>query len=142
MTAYSSLYEIGKPKKGETLFVSSAAGAVGSMVGQLAKREGLRVIGSVGDDDKLRFIVDELGFDGGFNYKKEKPGDAVPRGRAPGRAAGVGGAGDAGRRRAHGLQRRQLLRGRRRRGLPARRHRPGGRAHLLTRQLISSSMRV
>ncbi|KAI1634243.1 hypothetical protein F4809DRAFT_652020 [Biscogniauxia mediterranea] len=79
LTAYSSLYEIGKPKKGETLFVSSAAGAVGSMVGQLAKREGLRVIGSVGDDDKLRFIVDELGFGGGFNYKKESPGDAVPR---------------------------------------------------------------
>ncbi|KAI1495788.1 hypothetical protein F5X99DRAFT_402391 [Biscogniauxia marginata] len=79
LTAYSSLYEIGKPKKGETLFVSSAAGAVGSMVGQLAKREGLRVIGSVGDDDKLDFILNELGFDGGFNYKKEKPVDALAR---------------------------------------------------------------
>ncbi|KAI0597080.1 hypothetical protein F4775DRAFT_561473 [Biscogniauxia sp. FL1348] len=79
LTAYSSLYEIGKPKKGETLFVSSAAGAVGSMVGQLAKREGLRVIGSVGDDAKLGFIVDELGFDAGFNYKKEKPADALAR---------------------------------------------------------------
>ncbi|KAI5919396.1 hypothetical protein F4810DRAFT_714478 [Camillea tinctor] len=79
LTAYSSLYEIGKPKKGETLFVSSAAGAVGSMVGQLAKREGLRVIGSVGDDKKLSFIINELGFDGGFNYKKEKPVDALAR---------------------------------------------------------------
>lgn len=71
LTAYSSLYEIGQPKKGETIFISSAAGAVGQIVGQLAKREGLRVIGSVGDDAKLDFIVNELGFDGGFNYKKE-----------------------------------------------------------------------
>ncbi|KUL86764.1 hypothetical protein ZTR_04819 [Talaromyces verruculosus] len=71
LTAYSSLYEIGHPKKGETIFISSAAGAVGQIVGQIAKREGLRVIGSVGDDAKLDFIVNELGFDGGFNYKKE-----------------------------------------------------------------------
>lgn len=72
LTAYSSLYEIGRPKKGETIFISSAAGAVGQIVGQIAKREGLKVIGSVGDDAKLDFIVNELGFDGGFNYKKEK----------------------------------------------------------------------
>lgn len=71
LTAYSSLYEIGKPKKGETIFISSAAGAVGQIVGQIAKREGLRVIGSVGDDAKLDFIINELGFDGGWNYKKE-----------------------------------------------------------------------
>ncbi|EED12644.1 alcohol dehydrogenase, putative [Talaromyces stipitatus ATCC 10500] len=71
LTAYSSLYEIGNPKKGETIFISSAAGAVGQIVGQIAKREGLRVIGSVGDDAKLDFIVKDLGFDGGFNYKKE-----------------------------------------------------------------------
>ncbi|PYH45037.1 MDR family NADP-dependent oxidoreductase [Aspergillus saccharolyticus JOP 1030-1] len=79
LTAYSSLYDIGQPKKGETIFVSSAAGAVGQVVGQLAKHEGLRVIGSVGDDDKLRFITEELGFDAGFNYKKEKPSDALAR---------------------------------------------------------------
>ncbi|EXJ85088.1 hypothetical protein A1O3_05763 [Capronia epimyces CBS 606.96] len=72
LTAYSSLYEIGKPKKGETIFVSSAAGAVGQLVGQLAKHEGLTVLGSVGSDDKLAFITKELGFDGGWNYKKEK----------------------------------------------------------------------
>lgn len=72
LTAYSSLYELGKPKKGETIVVSSAAGAVGQLVGQLAKHEGLKVIGSVGSDDKLAFIVDELGFDDGWNYKKEK----------------------------------------------------------------------
>ncbi|KAL1836363.1 hypothetical protein VTJ49DRAFT_5241 [Mycothermus thermophilus] len=79
LTAWSSLYEIGKPKKGETIFVSSAAGAVGQVVGQVAKREGLKVIGSVGSDDKLDYIVNELGFDGGFNYKKEKPADALKR---------------------------------------------------------------
>ncbi|KAL2006596.1 hypothetical protein VTN00DRAFT_9264 [Thermoascus crustaceus] len=79
ITAYSSLYEIGKPKKGETILVSSASGAVGQLVGQLAKQEGLKVIGSVGSDEKLDFILNELGFDGGFNYKKEKPADALAR---------------------------------------------------------------
>lgn len=79
LTGYSSLHEIGKPKKGETIFVSSAAGAVGQIVGQIAKREGLKVIGSVGNDDKLNFILNELGFDAGFNYKKEKPADALKR---------------------------------------------------------------
>ncbi|KAK4946063.1 hypothetical protein LTR10_014865 [Elasticomyces elasticus] len=80
LTAYSSLYEIGKPKKGETIVVSSAAGAVGQLVGQLAKHEGLKVLGSVGSDDKLEFITKELGFDGGWNYKKEKSTkDAIER---------------------------------------------------------------
>lgn len=79
LTAYSSLYAIGKPKKGETIFVSAASGAVGQIVGQLAKHEGLRVIGSVGSDEKLDYIIKELGFDGGFNYKNEKPADALAR---------------------------------------------------------------
>ena len=79
LTAYSSLYEIGKPKKGETIFVSAASGAVGQIVGQIAKHEGLTVIGSVGSDEKLDLIVKELGFDSGFNYKKEKPGEALRR---------------------------------------------------------------
>jgi NADPH-dependent curcumin reductase CurA len=79
LTAYSSLYEIGKPKNGETIFVSAASGAVGQIVGQLAKHEGLRVIGSVGSDDKLDFITSALNFDGGFNYKKEKPAEALNR---------------------------------------------------------------
>jgi len=70
LTAYSSLYGIGKPKKGETIFISSAAGAVGQVVGQLAKREGLRVIGSVGGQAKLDFILGELGFDAGFVYQE------------------------------------------------------------------------
>jgi len=61
------------------IFVSSAAGAVGQIVGQIAKREGLTVIGSVGSDEKLEFITKELGFDSGFNYKKESVFDALPR---------------------------------------------------------------
>ncbi|KAL2115153.1 hypothetical protein VTJ04DRAFT_10816 [Mycothermus thermophilus] len=79
LTAWSSLFEIGQPKEGETIFISSAAGAVGQVVGQIAKRLGLKVIGSVGSDDKLEFIVKELGFDGGFNYKKENPREALQR---------------------------------------------------------------
>lgn len=79
LTAYSSFYEIGKPKKGETIFISAASGAVGQLVGQLAKHDGLRVIGSVGSDEKLDYITKELHFDGGFNYKTEKPLDALRR---------------------------------------------------------------
>jgi NADPH-dependent curcumin reductase CurA len=79
LTAWSSFYEIGQPKKGETIFISAASGAVGQLVGQLAKHEGLTVIGSVGDDKKLDFIKSELNFDAGFNYKKEKPADALAR---------------------------------------------------------------
>ncbi|KAK4158955.1 hypothetical protein QBC43DRAFT_328136 [Cladorrhinum sp. PSN259] len=79
LTGWSSFYEIGKPKKGETIFISSAAGAVGQVVGQIAKKEGLKVIGSVGSDDKLDFVLKELEFDGAFNYKKEKASDALKR---------------------------------------------------------------
>jgi len=78
LSAYSSFYEIGKPQKGQTMFVSAASGAVGQLVGQLAKIEGLTVIGSVGSDEKLEFIK-ELGYDNGFNYKKEKPAKALAR---------------------------------------------------------------
>lgn len=79
LTAYSSFYAIGKPKKGETIFISAASGAVGQIVGQLAKHEGLTVIGSVGSDEKLEYITKELKFDSGFNYKKEAPGAALQR---------------------------------------------------------------
>jgi len=79
LTAWSSFYEIGQPKKGETIFISAASGAVGQLVGQLAKHEGLTVIGSVGDDKKLDFITKDLKFDSGFNYKKEKPSEALER---------------------------------------------------------------
>ena len=79
LTAYSSFFAIGQPKAGETILVSAASGAVGQIVGQLAKHEGLTVLGSVGSDDKLDFIKKELGFDEGFNYKKEKPAEALQR---------------------------------------------------------------
>lgn len=77
LTAYSSMQEIAKPKAGETLFVSAASGAVGQLVGQIAKREGMKVVGSVGDEAKLEYILKDLQFDGGFNYKREKPADAL-----------------------------------------------------------------
>lgn len=69
LTAYSALYEVAKPQKGETIFISAALGAVGQMVGQLSKREGLNVIGSVGSDEKLKVLVEKLGYDAGFNYR-------------------------------------------------------------------------
>ncbi len=69
LTATQGLFSIGKPQKGETLVVSGAAGSVGSIVGQLAKAEGLTVIGVVGSDEKADWIVNELGFDGAVNYK-------------------------------------------------------------------------
>ncbi|CAK7217048.1 hypothetical protein SCUCBS95973_003019 [Sporothrix curviconia] len=73
MTAYSAFHEVGKPKKGETIFISAASGAVGQLVGQLAKLEGLTVLGSVGSDEKLKLLTDVLGFDGGFNYRTSDP---------------------------------------------------------------------
>ena len=69
MTAYVGLLDIGKPKSGETVFVSAAAGAVGMVVGQIAGIQGCRVVGSAGTDDKTSYLVNELGFDAAFNYK-------------------------------------------------------------------------
>lgn len=69
LTAYAALYEVGKPRYGETIFVSAATGALGQMVGQLAKREGLRVIGSAGSDEKVQILTDEFKFDGAFNHR-------------------------------------------------------------------------
>ncbi|MGB5345621.1 MAG: NADP-dependent oxidoreductase, partial [Woeseia sp.] len=72
LTAYQGLVNIGKPKAGETLVVSGAAGSVGSMVGQIGKAEGMRVVGTAGTDDKCRWLEDELGFDKAINYKSDK----------------------------------------------------------------------
>lgn len=69
LTAYFGLLEIGNPQPGETVVVSGAAGAVGSLVGQIAKIMGCRAIGIAGADDKVSYLTDELGFDGAFNYK-------------------------------------------------------------------------
>ena len=69
LTAYFGLLEVGQLQARETVFVSGAAGAVGSVVGQIAKIKGCRVVGSAGTDEKVDYIVDELGFDAAFNYK-------------------------------------------------------------------------
>lgn len=69
LTARVGILDIGKPKPGETVFISAASGAVGSVAGQIAKLEGCTVVGSAGSDRKVRHIVDKLGFDAGFNYK-------------------------------------------------------------------------
>jgi NADPH-dependent curcumin reductase CurA len=69
MTAYFGFLDICRPQAGETVVVSGAAGAVGSLVGQIAKIHGCRAIGIAGSDDKIRHIVEDLGFDAGFNYK-------------------------------------------------------------------------
>jgi hypothetical protein len=63
MTAYAGLREIGKPKAGETVVVSAASGAVGSVVGQIAKISGARAVGIAGGPDKCRYVKDQLGFD-------------------------------------------------------------------------------
>lgn len=71
LTATQGLLGFGHPKAGETLVVTGAAGSVGSIVGQMAKADGLRVIGIVGSDEKADWIVNELGFDAAINYKSE-----------------------------------------------------------------------
>ena len=68
-TAYFGLLEVGEPKPGDTVVVSGAAGAVGSVVGQIAKRNGCRVVGFAGSDEKTAWLTDELGFDAAINYK-------------------------------------------------------------------------
>src|SRR5262245_7974835 len=69
LTAYFGLLAICDPKPGETIVVSGAAGAVGTIVGQIGKIKGCRVIGIAGADDKIAYLTDELGFDAAFNYK-------------------------------------------------------------------------
>ncbi|WP_375770388.1 NADP-dependent oxidoreductase [Archangium gephyra] len=71
MTAYFGLLDIGKPQPGNTVVVSGAAGAVGTVVGQIAKLKGCRVVGIAGGADKCRYIVEELGFDAAIDYKSE-----------------------------------------------------------------------
>ncbi|MFC7074479.1 NADP-dependent oxidoreductase [Halovenus rubra] len=68
-TAYFGLLEVGTPKPGETVAVSGAAGAVGSVVGQIAKLNGCRVVGFAGSDKKVNWLTDDLGFDAAINYK-------------------------------------------------------------------------
>ncbi|HCK09548.1 NADP-dependent oxidoreductase [bacterium] len=69
LTAYFGLLDVTNPVAGETVVVSAASGAVGSVVGQIAKINGCRVVGTAGSDEKVRYVLDDLGFDGAFNYK-------------------------------------------------------------------------
>jgi NADPH-dependent curcumin reductase CurA len=69
VTAWVGLHEIGKPKEGETVVVSAASGAVGSVVGQLAKQYGCRAVGIAGGKEKCDYVVEELGFDACVDYK-------------------------------------------------------------------------
>lgn len=84
MTAYFGLLDIGKPKAGETVVVSAAAGAVGSIVGQIAKIQGARVVGIAGNKDKCEWLVKELGFDVAINRRdanwREQLKAACPKG--------------------------------------------------------------
>jgi len=83
LTAYLGLTEIGKPKKGETIVVSGAAGAVGSIVGQIAKLYGCKVIGIAGTDDKVTMLKSSLGFDEAINYNTTKNMTAAIKEAAP-----------------------------------------------------------
>jgi hypothetical protein len=71
MTAYFGLLETGRPQPGDTVVVSAAAGAVGSVVGQIAKVKGCRAVGIAGGADKCRYLVADLGFDAAIDYKSE-----------------------------------------------------------------------
>ena len=83
-TAYFGLLEVGQPKAGETVVVSAASGAVGSVVGQIAKIKGCRAVGIAGGPDKCRYVTSELGFDACVDYKAGKLGPdlkaAAPKG--------------------------------------------------------------
>jgi hypothetical protein len=84
LTAYVGLLDIGQPKAGETVVVSAASGAVGAVVGQIAKIKGCRVVGVAGAEEKCRYVVDELRFDACVSHRsKNLPGDlraACPKG--------------------------------------------------------------
>ena len=79
LTAYFGLLDIGQPKEGETVVVSGAAGAVGSIVGQIAKIKGAYVVGIAGSDEKVKYLQEELGFDAVVNYKTEDINEALAK---------------------------------------------------------------
>lgn len=84
MTAYSGLLEIGKPKAGETVVVAAASGAVGQVVGQIARIKGARAVGIAGGEEKCRFVTEELGFDACLDHRApdfaDRLKDACPNG--------------------------------------------------------------
>ncbi|TME50445.1 MAG: NADP-dependent oxidoreductase [Chloroflexi bacterium] len=77
LTAYFGLLDIGRPEPGQTVVVSAACGAVGQIVGQIAKIKGCRAVGIAGGPEKCRYVVDELGFDAAVDYKREDVRDAL-----------------------------------------------------------------
>lgn len=79
MTAYFGLLDIGQPKPGETVVVSGAGGAVGMIVGQIAKIKGARAVGISGSEEKNRYLLEELGFDAVINYKTENVKEALEK---------------------------------------------------------------
>jgi hypothetical protein len=83
LTAYFGLNRIGLPKRGETLLVSGAAGAVGSIVGQIGKIEGMNVIGIAATDEKIAMLKDKFGFDSAINYNKVMDLSAAIKDHAP-----------------------------------------------------------
>ena len=74
LTAYHGLFEIGRPQAGEMVVVSAASGAVGAIVGQLARLAGCRVVGIAGTVEKVKYLIEDLGFDAAINYKTESVG--------------------------------------------------------------------
>lgn len=79
LTAYFGVTDVLRPQAGETIVISAAAGAVGSIAGQVAKARGARVIGIAGGPDKCRWLTEELGFDAAIDYKNEDVGEALDR---------------------------------------------------------------
>jgi NADPH-dependent curcumin reductase len=77
MTAYFGLLEVGRPQEGDTVVVSGAAGAVGGLVGQIAKLKGCRAVGIAGGGEKCRHVLEDLGFDATIDYKSEDVGAAL-----------------------------------------------------------------
>ena len=77
LTAYIGLFDVGQLQAGDTVFVSAAAGAVGSAAGQIAKLKGCRVVGTAGSDVKIDYLTGELGFDAAFNYKTAELSQAL-----------------------------------------------------------------
>lgn len=77
LTAYFGLLDVGRPEAGETVLVSGAAGATGSIVGQIARIKGCRVVGLAGSDEKCSWLTEDLGFDEAINYKTQNVGRAI-----------------------------------------------------------------
>ena len=80
MTAYWGLLDIGDPRPGETLVVSAAAGATGSVAGQIGKIRGCRVVGVAGGPEKCRFVTEELGFDACVDHRVGNVAEQLPGG--------------------------------------------------------------